>query len=116
MTPLKKIDRKQLVERLIVVTQKTRSNTEEIMESFPAGMKIAHDLFPGLFSDPGDLNIMKSLLSMSEKEHITGQDVYNILLVVHKVPAIPIMYLHFYDEELPEPSIQLITEDFNAQN
>ncbi len=76
---MKQSEALQIIDNLIIATQKARSNIDEIARGDPAMKEIADDLLP---YTQGDNTILPILLKISDTGKMTPIDLYNILTLI----------------------------------
>ena len=103
---MKQSEALQIIDNLIIATQKARSNVGEIVRDDPAMKEIIDDLLP---YTQGDKAILPVLLKISDAGKVAPLDLYNILTLIDmKGMDIAGMYALSFGE-LPEKQISWMT-------
>lgn len=109
---MKQSEALQIIDNLIIATQKARSNLNEAVANDPGMKEIVDDLFP---YTQGDDTILPILLKISEAGKMAPIDLYNVLTLIDmKSVEVAGMYALSFGE-LPEKQISWMTEGWEPE-
>lgn len=110
---MKQSEALQIINNLIIATQKSRSNIDEATENDPVFKEVAEDLFP---YTQGSDTILPTLIKMSEAERLAPLDLYNILTLIDmKGMDVALMYDLSFDK-LPERQTSWLIEGWEPED
>jgi hypothetical protein len=100
----------QIVNEMLAVAQKMRSNEKEfadhLSEDGRVSDRVLETIQPWLF---GPKSVLVSLLKASERGSVEPQSFYNFLFIFHRLePALETMYVILTGKELPEPKAEIL--------
>ena len=111
---MKQSEALQIIDNLIIATQKARSNMGEVIGDDPLMKEVAGDLFP---YTQGSNTILPVLLKISEAGKMAPLDLYNVLTLIDmKGMEVAGMYTIKFGEQLPEKQFAWMTEGWEPED
>jgi len=95
----------QLINALIPVLQKTRSNLQETVD-----VTLLNLLHPELFPSTGRIGVLEMALAISKKEIIETVDVYNLLFLVNRIEPVVFMWDFWWPEQKLPQGMQVYSD------